>query len=299
MEKKSLLVGLGFCLSLVASGANAHGRWIVPSHTVLSGEEPEFVSFDISISNNMFFPDYSMGGADIEALSKKEIGERPAPPPILALMRSTKLELRKPDGSIQNDYALVNLVRKSVAAAELNQNGTYRASITAPPINFTWFKDAKGELNRRFGHIDMVKPTLPEGITDLRATRLINSMHSFITRNDISTAALKPVGEGLELKFSGAHPNELFAGEALQFTVLFNGKPIAEGVDMHFVRGGVRYRNDREEIELKTGKGGKVSVTWPEAGMYLLEMEHEVASTEAGFETDTHALYVTFEVMPE
>jgi hypothetical protein len=298
MLSKNLKLYCGVCAFLVSSAVSAHGRWIVPSHTILSGERPEFVTFDISISNNMFFPDHSMGGIDIAALANKELSERAAPPVILELMRSTKLELTKPDGSVQNDYALVNLVRKSVTAVKIEQDGTYRASVAVAPIYFTWFEDSQGELRRKFGRIEQVKPSLPESVNNIRSTRLINSMHSYITRNNISAKALEPSGSGLELDFSGQHPNELFSGEGFSFRVLFNGSAL-EGADLHFVRGGVRYRNDREEIKLKTGKNGLVNVDWPSAGAYLLELEHEVPSAESGIESDTHALYVTFEVMPE
>jgi hypothetical protein len=226
MLSKSLKLYCGVCAFLVSSAVSAHGRWIVPSHTILSGERPEFVTFDISISNNMFFPDHSMGGIDIAALANKELAERAAPPVILELMRSTKLELTKPDGSVQNDYALVNLVRKSVTAVKIEQDGTHRASVAVAPIYFTWFEDSQGELRRKFGRIEQVKPSLPEGVNNVRSTRLINSMHSYITRNNISAKALEPSGSGLELDFSEQHPNELFSGEGFSFRVLFNGSAL-------------------------------------------------------------------------
>ncbi|MNJ45709.1 Nickel uptake substrate-specific transmembrane region [compost metagenome] len=65
------------------------------------------------------------------------------------------------------------------------------------------------------------------------------------------------------------HPNDLVAGEAATFKLVKDGQPAA-GVEVAVARGGTRYRDNPEEITVKTDADGAFSVTWPEAGLYWL-----------------------------
>lgn len=296
--------GIASKLSLYAFAAvfsaqgHAHGRWVVPSHTVLSGETPEYVTFDISISNDIFYPDYAIGGYPEEKITDENAAPRKVPPPIKIILDSTRLQITKPDGSVKSDYTMVDFHRKSVASALLDQDGSYRVSLEQNPIYFTWFKKADDSLGRLYGKAESVKAMLPDGAKDIRTTKLFNTVETYITRNNGSNKALSITGEGLELKYA-SHVNELFVGESLSFTVMFNGKVLSEGVEAHIVRNDTRYRNDRETIELKSDKKGQMKVQWQKPGLYLLEMEYERTSKEPGVETETFANYVVFEVFPE
>jgi len=53
---------------------------------------------------------------------------------------------------------------------------------------------------------------------------------------------------------------------------LLDGKPAAD-VEIRVIPGGNRYRDELGEIKATTDAAGKVSITWPEAGMYWLEAE--------------------------
>lgn len=282
------------CLS---STSFAHGRWIMPSHTILSGDEVEFVTFDVSISNELFYPDYAIGGVPVENINSQEKVERELPPPLRPVLASSKLVVHKPDGSIQSDYMLVDFRRKTVSMAELALSGSYHIEYTQNPIYLTWYSHADGSPGRFFGKLSQVRKMLPEGAKDIRETILINRIETWVTRNNLTKENLKPKGSGLELQFQ-THPNELFVGEAMRLMLLFDGKPLKQDITLHFIQNGTRYRDDREVMEVKT-KNANASVKWKKPGVYLLEAEYEQPSLEKGIESETHALYATFEVFPQ
>lgn len=297
MNNSVIKIFFSIAAMLLAAHVHAHGRWVVPSHTVLSGEDPEYVTFDISISNDIFYPDHAVGGIPEEKLANDDAEIRKVPPPIKALLDSSRIQLTKPDGAVQSDYTLVDFHRKSVASALLDQDGTYRISLVQNPIYFTWFEKPDNSRGRLFGKAEKVKALLPKGAKNIRTTKLYNTVETYITRNDGDGSALEASNNGLELKYL-SHPNELFVGERFNFKVLFDGKA-KEGVGMHLIRNDTRYRNDRETIELVSNDKGLVTVEWKKPGLYLLEMEFEKDASEDGVTLETHANYIVFEVFPE
>lgn len=55
--KKSLL----FCLAVaISSQANAHSRWLLPSHFSLSSEQGEWIALDATASNEVFNVDKAL-----------------------------------------------------------------------------------------------------------------------------------------------------------------------------------------------------------------------------------------------
>lgn len=293
--KKTFTTLLAF--SFIAGQASAHGRWVVPSHTILSGSAAEHVTFDISISNDIFYPDYALGGLPVEKTMDEEAADRKLPPPIKQVMASSRLLLTKPDGSSQDDSPLIDFYRKSVGVALIDQDGTYRISLTQSPIYFTWFNNTDDSPNRVFGKQEQVMNMLPEGAKDVRCTKLVNTVETFITRNNVSQTVLKSKGKGLEIEYL-SHPNELFVGESLTMKVMFNGKAL-EGVSAHLVRNNTRYRNDREDISVTSNNLGEMTVRWEKPGMYMLEIEYEQDSNEPGIASETFANYIVFEVFPQ
>ena len=102
--------------------------------------------------------------------------------------------------------------------------------------------------------------------------------------------------QGLELK-PVTHPNDLFAGEAAEFVFLLDGKPAAD-VEISVIPGGNRYRDELGEMKAKTDKDGKVSITWPEAGMYWMEAELTTDNGVSKPATERRASYsATLEVL--
>ena len=78
---------------------------------------------------------------------------------------------------------------------------------------------------------------------------------------------------------------------------LLDGKPAAD-VEISVIPGGNRYRDELGEIKAKTDKDGKVSITWPEAGMYWMEAELTTDKGVSKPATERRASYsATLEVL--
>lgn len=302
-------------LILVSQQALAHSRWIIPSHTILSGDKPEYVSFDFSISNDIFHPDNAYGGMPLSHLTKKahahskdeghkgkKGGDKHKPNPrreaMMKMMASTKFVVQTPDGQKDDSMPIVNLGRKSASAYQFTQSGTYRISIEQNPIYFVGFKNSDGSPGRMFGKLSDNKSKIPQDATNVSGTKLVNRVETFVTRNENTKETLKPIGNGLELIFD-THPNDLFVGEATSATLLFDGKPAKNGTELKVTLGGTRYRNDRDVQKLKTDKDGKIMFNWPHSGIYLIETESDREVNEDDFQKEVFALYLTLEVNPE
>lgn len=265
-------------LMLSSQAAQAHARWLVPSHTNLSGQEAHGIALDLSISNDIFHADRSYGGSEDKSRNGR------AKPQLIAVA---------PDGSRSAPIAYFDVLRKSTAGVTLAQSGTYRIGLEQPATVFTFYKDAKGERGRVFGGKD--SKDIPAGATELSTTRMQARVETFVSRNQ--TTDVKPTGKGLELG-SGTHPNDLFTGETIRWQLLQDGKPVAEGTEVTLMRGATRYRNERGDIQLKTDAKGFIEVSLEHAGMYLLEAGVNRASGTQGIDNERASLFLTFEVVP-
>ncbi len=288
VAKKLLISATAFLAMLVSLNVFSHSRWIIPSHTILSGDTAEYVSLDFSISNDIFHPDLPLGG---DILVKPN---EPNP----SLLSTAKLKITYPDGSVFDDSPLVNLGRKSSSAVQLMQSGTYRFNVEQAPVLITTFKNADGSPNRRFGSLKSAKASAPEGAKSFSTMKVHNWIETFVTRNQLNDNALSPRKKGLALVYQ-THPNENFANESANFQLLLDGKPVTEALALRLTRGGTRFRNQRHVIEPRLDEQGRFSVEWPEGGFYLLEAEVERESEELDIAVDVYALYVTLEVNPE
>ncbi|SMF39858.1 Uncharacterized conserved protein, contains GH25 family domain [Alteromonadaceae bacterium Bs31] len=279
--------------SLYTVPANAHSRWVIPSHTVVSGDKPMSISLDYSISNDIFHPDIALGGASLSG--EKQTKEQGANP-MAALMMQTQASVVTPVGEIIS-LSSVNLGRKTSTFFTADKAGTYRVEISQPAIDVTLYKTDKGEAQRLFGTYEAVKSRLPKDANAIDALQFINRIQTFVTHNEISTKNLRPSGEGLELTH-GTHPNELFALEQTRYQLMLNGRPIGDNKNSHvkITKAGTRFRNQRASLQPSISSKGEFQITWPEAGVYLLEADYEIES-ESG--KVVYALFLTLEVHPE
>lgn len=285
-----------FVLILISTGkASAHGRWIVPSHTILSGETPEAVSFQFSISNDVFHADHAYSGEPVIPIPKEQL-ENPRYKAVASFMASTKLHAFLPDGVVDTTAKIIDLKRVSAAAFMLKKSGTYRFSVQQDPIYLTWFKNKTGELDRIFGKPSMTGVSLPDGVSEVKTTRLINYVDTFVTRNNVSVPQIR--SQGLDLDFL-THPNELFVGEEMKFKVLVDGVPATDPVKIQITKGQSHYRNQRDTMIVMAQPDSVTSVGWEQAGLYLLEAEVELPSSEEGVTINKYALYLTLEINPE
>ena len=94
------------------------------------------------------------------------------------------------------------------------------------------------------------------------------------------------------------HPNDLAKGEAATFAMHVDGKPAAE-LEIKAVRGGTRYRDNLQEIKTKTDAKGQFTLTFPEAGMYWIDVDADDDKTTFPKAKKRRLAYVaTMEVLP-
>jgi uncharacterized GH25 family protein len=262
--------GLVLGLAVVAAplGAQAHRSWMVPSSTVLSGQEA-WVTVDAAVSNTLFHPDH-------------------------VPMRLDGVTILGPDGGVAQPQNAATGKFRSTFDAALTKPGTYKIFAATEGLSAAY--KLNGEVKRWRGQISEAATAIPAGATEGKLTLNQRRIETFVTLGAPSAGALKPTGKGLELE-PITHPNDLVAGEAARFRLLLDGKP-ASNLEVEVAPGNARYRAAPDLMELKTGADGVVQITWPEAGMYWLEASARGGpSSVAGAERA--ATYVaTFEVLP-
>lgn len=248
--------------------AEAHRQWITPSATVLSGDDP-WVTFDAAVSNDLFYADH-------------------------VPMRLDNIVVTQPDGSAGAVENGATGKYRSVFDVHLTQTGTYRIA----NVNDGAFASYKlnGENKRWRGKKEDLGTAIPEGATDVKLTEAQGRVEVFVTRGAPSDTALKATGKGLEL-VPVTHPNDLFAGEAATFKLVLDGEP-AKGVEIAYVPGAARYRNESGEQKVTTGDDGSFTITWPSAGLFWIEAAVGGLPSTAIENAERRAMYVAvFEVL--
>lgn len=273
------VMALALC-SLIASSAFGHSRWIVPTHTVLSGDEAQQVTVDVSVSNDIFHPDMPFGGPKMER----------------SPLQNAKPMALQPDGTTQSPQ-MVHLGRKSAFDVDIEQDGTYGIEVATEPIAITTWKIPGAERGgRAFGTREQAAERIPQNATDVSTRHIHTRIVTWVTRNNPTPVRLS--GQGLEL--SGAHPNDLFTGEPLELGLLVDGKPAPEGTSASLTLAGTRHRNDRQEIHAETDSNGELEVQLSQPGLYLLEVHAELSSADQQTgDRKSYSLFATLEVQPE
>lgn len=225
--------------------AQAHRQWIMPSQTVLSGDDP-WVTFDAAVSNELFYADHNP-------------------------MRLDNLAVILPDGSTAAAENLATGKYRSVFDVHLTQPGTYKI-VNANDMAMASYKQG-GEQKRWRGKKDEIATAIPAEATDVKLSEGQNRVEVFVTRGAPSDTALKPTNVGLEL-VPVTHPNDLFTGEAATFKLLLDGQPAA-GVEVTYVPGASRYRTASGEAKVTTGGDGAFQITFTEAGLFWINASKE------------------------
>lgn len=265
---KKTITLLAFAAALAAPmAAQAHRAWMAPTSTSLSGNDA-WVGFDAGMSNGVFIPDH-------------------------AAMRMNGLVVTAPDGSAVQPEHLMQGQYRTTFDVHLTQNGTYKVANVMGGVMASYKLD--GEQKRWRGSAAEYPAALPAGATEVQATRTASRIETFVTLNNPTETVFKTTGEGLEL-VPVTHPNDLAAGESATFKLVKDGQPAVD-LDVTIARGGLRYRDNPEEMTVKTGADGAFTVTWPEAGLYWLNAS--VRAPAQGEALGSNASYVAvMEVLP-
>lgn len=244
---KKQILGLAATVALAAMAvvpANAHRQWMMPSATVLSGDDV-WVTVDAAVSNDLFYFEHQP-------------------------LRLDTMKAWAPDGTeVQLENKATGRYR-STFDVHLTQKGTWRIASVADMLMGSYDLNGKTERLPRGTTAANLAERIPAGATNVKTAEANSRNEIFVTVGEPTTTLFKPTGKGIEL-VPVTHPNDLIAGEAATFQFLLDGKPAAD-LPVTVIPGGIRYRDQLGEIHLKTGADGKVEVTWPEAGMYWLNV---------------------------
>jgi len=292
--KRSLILA-ALVVTSVSFPALAHKQWLLPSSTVVAGNEA-WVTVDAAVSNQLYYPDH-------------------------VPMRLDNVVVTAPDGSTLKPQNPATGKYRSVFDVQLGQDGTYRIANVNAGLSARWdtpeslaaAKAAKGKPapaggmggpggpGGRGGFLRNATPEdlatrIPKDAKNVQVTESIGRVETFVTKG--ATSPVTASGKGLEL-VPVTHPNDLFAGEEATFKLVVDGQPAA-GLEVEIVRGATRYRNAQQEITLKTAADGSFSVTWPEPGMYWLETSTTDGKTTSPQAKQRRLSYVaTLEVLPQ
>lgn len=262
----------------------AHDRYILPSHTVLSGKTAD-VSLIASISNDMFHHDRPLG----------DNGKGTVPPSLKGFFSSLEPFVIHPDGSQTHENDWQAFTRFSARDVNLDRPGTYRVVLAQNKALMLTFRKKDGQPGRAFGS----KAIVPEGATDVKRYTTSSRVETFLTLDKPSEASWKPTGKGLELS-GDSHPNDLFVDEPASFQLFFGGQPLVGVNEVVLVREDTRHRNKRKEFQVKTDDQGRFQVTLDTPGFYLLKAEvARKGEPGSGFEEHYSSVFVTLEVFPQ
>lgn len=221
--------------------AEAHRAWLLPSATVLSGEDI-WVTVDAAVSNDLFFFEHHP-------------------------LRLNGLQVTAPDGAPAKAENQATGRYRSTFDVKLEQPGTYKLAVVNAGLFAAWKEN--GQARRWRGTPEKLAAEVPKNAEDLRVTQSHSRMEVFVTSGKPTETVLKTTGQGLELA-PVTHPNDLAVGNEAKFRFILDGKP-APGVKVTIIRGGIRYRDNLEELNLTTDADGAFAVTWAQPGMYWME----------------------------
>ncbi|ANI78371.1 DUF4198 domain-containing protein [Sphingobium sp. EP60837] len=240
MKAKYLIAGA--LAALMASGAaQAHRQWMLPSSTTLSGTD-SWVTVDAAVSNDLFYFEHMP-------------------------MRIDNVTVTQPDGSDGKIENAATGKYRSTFDVHLTQPGTYRVASVSTGVMGSY--TLNGEIKRLpRGTTKDNLAAIPAGATNVQTAEASNRNEIFLTLGAPTATIFKSTGVGIEL-VPVTHPNDLVSGEAATFQFLLDGKPAA-GLKVTVIPGGIRYRDALGQQDLTTGKDGKLSITWPQPGMYWL-----------------------------
>lgn len=234
---------IGLALTAAMPQAHAHRAWLVPSATVMSGEQP-WVTVDAAVSNDLFYFEHQP-------------------------LRLDGLQVTAPDGKTADAQNASTGRYRSTFDVKLDQTGTYRIAVVSDGM-IASYKLGK-ETQRWRGQAKDLKQAIPAGATDVNVSRNYRRIETFVTAGKPNTTALAATGVGVEL-VPVTHPNDLFQGEEATFKFVVDGKPAA-GMEVEIVQEGIRYQNKLNETIVKTDANGQFKVTWSQPGKYWISAD--------------------------
>lgn len=257
--RRSLLSAVVLAGLALAGAAQAHSPYLLPS------------SFDVSDRKLV-----TVEGSFTESFFSPEV-----------VMKSDVWAVVGPDG-VRKPLTATNLRELALVEVPTEQAGTYRIT-TGQRVGRT----AKAALVKGEWVFLEDPSKAPAGATPIDMQSLTMA-DVYVTRGAPTTAALAPIGKGLEF-VAVTHPNDITTGEDAKFVVLFDGKPV-KGQEITLNAGGDRYADVKAPpVTLTSDDQGRFTVKIARSGVYHIQARYRVAptATDASGHSFTYAL--TFE----
>ncbi|MCS0444551.1 DUF4198 domain-containing protein [Vibrio diabolicus] len=251
MKTKMKAVALASVMAMglaATTTAQAHPRWVLPSHFTVSKEGGDWLTFDVTASHGTFVFDKPAG--------------------------SDQAFVVMPDGRSERPNFVVRGKRRSMFDFFFTEEGTHKVAINNQPSYYTQYKAGRRDTvkwaraNKAERH-DVLPEQARDVVTQLSYTRA----ESYITVGMPTDKALEIEGKMLEMK-PITHPSDIIEGEPVTFQFFFNGEP-QEGVTAEITLEGTMYRNHQEQIDVVSDKDGKVIFTPEVAGRYLMKANYK------------------------
>ena len=255
MKLRHVLIAAAGIAITVPAAVQAHRQWMLPSMTVVSGEGDDvWVTVDAAVSNDLFYFEHQPMRADVSVL----------------LPDGTPGEVRnKATGRYRTTFDV-----------QIGKRGTYKIFYATDGVMGTYKLNGEEKRLPRGTTTANLAAAIPAGATDVKTSESSNRNEIFVTAGEPTATVFKPTGKGIEL-VPVTHPNDLVAGEPATFQFLLDGKPAA-GLPVTVIPGGIRYSDQLHQQDLRTGADGKVTVKWPTAGMYWINVTTPRAEREEG-----------------
>ncbi|MEG3755913.1 DUF4198 domain-containing protein [Psychromonas arctica] len=262
----SMVAGLAF-----STVANAHPRWILPSHFSISKEGGDWLTFDVTASHGTFVLDKPAGAENARIVM--------------------------PDGRQERPDAILRGKRRSVFDFHFTEEGTHRVQINNFPSYVTQYKAGKRDTRKRLRASKVERDALlPEGARDVVSTLNYTRAETYITVGKPSDKPFPLEGKYLELQ-PETNPADIVATEPVRFQLFFNGKAQA-GVKAEITRDGTLYRNQQEQIDVVSDEQGFIEFTPEVAGRYLLKASHKAPIANNPLADNMNvAVHLTFEAV--
>ncbi len=255
MKKHSLCFAAAAAMAVVAAApASAHRQWLLPSSTIVSGDDV-WVTVDAAVSNDLFYFEHQP-------------------------LRLNSVKAWAPDGTEAPIENAATGRYRSTFDVHLTQRGTWRIASVSDGLAGSYDLGGKTERLPRGTTRENLAERLPAGATNVKTVDVNSRNEIFVTVGEPTTDLFTPTGKGIEL-VPATHPNDLFEGETATFQFLLDGKP-APGLPVTVIPGGIRYRDQLGQIDLATDAEGKVEITWPHAGLYWLNVTTPRAGDDEG-----------------
>ena len=246
---KALTMACTVVAGLAATAtANAHPRWVLPSHFTVSKEGGDWLTFDVTASHGTFVFDKPAG--------------------------SESAQVVMPDGRKERPNFVIRGKRRSIFDFYFEEEGTHKVQINNVPSYYTQYKAGRRDTVKWAPANKAERDTLlPEKSRDVITQLSFTRAESYITVGKPTDKALEMDGKYLEL-LPITHPSDIVEGEEVSFQFYFNGEP-QQGVTAEITREGTLYRNQQEQIDVISDKEGKVTFTPDVAGRYLMKANYK------------------------